>query len=367
MITKTTMQAQSLPLTPNNSADRMAQDEEILLFNYSNSKKETKNAEVEESAEKSGGFFNTVKNFFATIGDFFGKLFGELFGKKDDSEPETKTKAKQEADTEISVNEETKTDANKDISIDINEKIENFSQGELGDCWFLNAVESLSQSEKGTKIIENAIEKNDDNSYSVTFEGLKTTYDITKEELVTAKKEGRTAKGDDDVILLEIAADKALKDVKENPDKFSGNDYATYVSFLSGKPKDNKSYNYVGAGANLDVAAAMFGCDPLNNFGQINIALNGDKSNTTDKINEIKNLDLDSMMTEITFNTDFLEQVKGANGKNVATTGMHSYSIKSIKDDVITVTNPWCTEYEVKYNINDIADKILQVNYCYLD
>ncbi len=359
MTTKVTMQAQNLPIAAN-STTKTYQPEETLIFNYSNNQENVENTEIQtdKNTEEDGGFFNAIKNFFKSIGDFFGKLFG----KKDDKKSETNEEGETHKEAEP-----VKPNNNEEISIDINEKIEDFSQGDLGDCWFLSAIETLSCTEKGAGIIENAIEKNDDNSYSVTFEGLKTSYTITEDELTEAKKEGRVAKGDDDVVLLELAADKALKDVKTNPDKFSDNDYAMYISFLSADPKDNKSFGYVSAGANMDVAAAMFGLDPLNNSGQINVALDGSDFATSDKIDEIKNLDLDNMMTEIVFNTDFLEPIKGADGSNIATTGMHSYSIKSIEDNIITVTNPWNTAYEAKYNLDDIADEILQVNYCSLD
>lgn len=363
MITEVAMQSQHLPLTNNGNTAKTYEPEEIVLFNYNNSNNQetAENEEIEADTKEEGGFFNSVINFFKGIGDFFKNLFS----KEDKGDEETKIDTEEEAETAGEAT--TKPNTDKEISIDINEKIEDFSQGELGDCWFLSALETLSNTEKGSQIIENAIEKNTDNSYSVTFKGIGASYNITEEELIGAKQEGRVASGDDDVVLLEIAADKALKDVKTNPDKFASNDYAMYVSFLSGSPKDDKSYSYVSAGANLDVAAAMFGCDPLNNFNQINFAMSGDDSTNSDKIDELKNLDLDNMMTEVAFNTDFLEQIEGADGNKIATTGMHSYSIKSIEGDIITLTNPWSTEHEVKYNLNDVADKILQVNYCYLD
>lgn len=90
-------------------------------------------------------------------------------------------------------------------------------QGNISDCWFLTALNNLSYTEQGAKIIHDAISQKSNGDFEVYFKGPDLKYIVTMDEL---KYEGFSkysiySHGDNDVLLLELAAMKFRKDIKE--------------------------------------------------------------------------------------------------------------------------------------------------------
>ncbi len=108
--------------------------------------------------------------------------------------------------------------------IDTNGVIESFGQGQTGDCYLLSSLMALASNEKGAEILKNNIVKNSDGSVTITLPGAKVadkelkkdgfvsnitgTYTITKEEFYNARQSGKYSRGDDDVLLYELAFEK---------------------------------------------------------------------------------------------------------------------------------------------------------------
>ena len=97
--------------------------------------------------------------------------------------------------------------------ININGKIEPSKQGELADCYFLAQINALAGTDFGKTAIKNSITDNDDGSYTVSLKGADKSYKISKQEILYAKtltQDGYNvySKGDDDVLLLELAFEK---------------------------------------------------------------------------------------------------------------------------------------------------------------
>lgn len=110
-------------------------------------------------------------------------------------------------------------DKNKGVNAQIDEGV---FQGTKGDCWLLSGVLSLSYTKDGRELIHNAIQKDKKGDYYVNFEGLGKTYKVTKEELNKANistyedslgiKNSKYSTGDDDMLLMELAVEKAVAD-----------------------------------------------------------------------------------------------------------------------------------------------------------
>ena len=102
-------------------------------------------------------------------------------------------------------------------------KIGGFRQGAVGDCWFLSSLMSYASTPEGEKNITDRIKKNDDGSYTVSFNNpfeqtKKETYTVSAKELSNYRrvkknfdeKEKTFSSGDIDVRVLEIAMNKLL-------------------------------------------------------------------------------------------------------------------------------------------------------------
>lgn len=85
--------------------------------------------------------------------------------------------------------------------------IGDFKQGKIGDCWFLAQTKLISKTPEGAETIKNSIKNNNNGTFTVTFKGAPDkNYSVTEEEI--RKSKDKLAKGDKDVRILEIAADK---------------------------------------------------------------------------------------------------------------------------------------------------------------
>ncbi len=88
-------------------------------------------------------------------------------------------------------------------------KIGTFSQGHIGDCFALTALNATAQTAEGRKKIDESISfKN--GVYSIAFAGDPThaVFTVTQAELNRAGANGRTSTGDPDVAAFEIAISK---------------------------------------------------------------------------------------------------------------------------------------------------------------
>ncbi len=137
---------------------------------------------------------------------------------------------------------------NSIYNVDIDGVIQDTQQGNSGDCWLLTCLNTLRETSWGAKMIKEAIKKDKQGNIIITFKGSRgkqKEFKITAHEIENARKSGKYASGDDDVIAFELAVEKYLnKYGKEHgitnntPEnlldggKFSLNEF---VELLSGK------------------------------------------------------------------------------------------------------------------------------------
>lgn len=91
-------------------------------------------------------------------------------------------------------------------------KIDYACQFRIGNCWMLGQLNSLSQTEFGAEVIKKAITKNEDGSYTVTFEGDNKSYIITESEIKSARALREYSRGDVDMLIMELAFEKLFNE-----------------------------------------------------------------------------------------------------------------------------------------------------------
>lgn len=271
------------------------------------------------------------------------------------------------------------TSVYRDVEIDINKEIEDFSQGTGADCWLISGLKSLSFTEKGRQIISDSIKINDDGSYTVSFAGLDNAqYTITEKELQRATQNEKYATGDDDVLLMEIAFEKALKDVKNG--KYEVPDYVlSQVKYKSDVLYGGQlhTFIYLMTGENSDIAYNCYHAD-----------LQDDEEYQEQKIQDMQYGDLYNTELEEIYDKieeapqDYVAVLSVKNGENalgeisvtdvygneiVLADGSHAISIKSVEDDVLTLVNPWDTSSEIKVEKDEINEYVKRVAYYKFD
>lgn len=210
-------------------------------------------------------------------------------------------------------------------------KIDDFSQGTIGDCWFLSAVKELSLTPEGQQVIKESIKSNNDGSVSIKFKGdLKCkSYTVSKEEL-TSRTEFSV--GDADTRALEIAADKYYKDRKSD--------------LGSSTPLDESLNLLIGSDSKITYAAKVKG-DGTRMSTDSNVLKNC-KSLTKVSGSTAKDIDeiplINEMLKKKSDNSELALTI-GTYPNVKEDTGLypsHAYSVKSVdyKKGIIELINP---------------------------
>lgn len=252
----------------------------------------------------------------------------------------------------------------KNNLISINRKIEPVKQGSIGDCYLLSALNALSSIEQGRKILRDNIKINVDGSYTVDLQGAKQAskivesegkksyisgrYKITTAELLEAKNSKKYSKGDDDVLLYELAYERYRKEVmmtnkingvKASIDNWELGEYqgrATNESPLTGGLSAEAIYIITGKKAKA--------CYNIPN-----------KKNPVDE--KTKNSFFEEYIDKKSVKT-YLERIKRNPTRYAVIVGLpleqpdgksiyHALHLKSITADNVILINPWNSKEEV--------------------
>ena len=232
-------------------------------------------------------------------------------------------------------------------------QIEDTEQGATGDCWLLSGINALSYTEEGKEIIKNALEYHD--AYTVVH--LATgDYLIDDSEVATTKGSTQYSSGDDDMIILELAIEKALDEIANgdvvltedapwylaNDKDGNGNRESTSVGnssteggwqaelwyLLTGKA----SVGSISGDENIKNVLDEF---EKNNGKDIALACIINSNSLGDK--EVEGLDKKNGSYYIT----------DANGNEHKLGQGHAYAVKSVDGDTVVVTNPWDSGKEI--------------------
>ena len=248
--------------------------------------------------------------------------------------------------------------------IDTNGVIESFGQGRTGDCYLLSSLMALASNKEGAKLLKNNISKNSDGSVTITLPGavaanrelrkdgytsrITGTYTITKEEFYKARQSGKYSRGDDDVLLYELAFEKYRTQVLETRDANH-----TRASFDVGR--------YIGGGTYADplkgglevdamfVLSANMGTEysigenqgvitelpKAAGYGPSSINLDHDKTSRREIDKYLKRFERDPERYALT-----------AAFRSSATSG-HAYHLKKVSGDTVILVNPWDSDKEI--------------------
>ncbi|MCD7879908.1 MAG: C2 family cysteine protease [Candidatus Gastranaerophilales bacterium] len=205
-----------------------------------------------------------------------------------------------------------------DTNININGEIdEPVYQGKTGDCWFLSGILSLSYTDRGQEILKNAISQNDNGDYEVYFKGMDKTYTITQEELIAANNAtidgvNKYSSGDDDMLLLELAAEKLYQEIY-NDDITGGFSYNAYNCLTD---------------------------DSLSYYHTIN----------SDKMFELLDYykeNQDTVSATLAISNEF-------DGYDLPTN--HEYAVKSYDGETLHITNPWDSTSDITLTKEDLIN-----------
>lgn len=196
-----------------------------------------------------------------------------------------------------------------------------FKQGNTGDCWLLAGIKSLSMSEGGKKILNNAVKVDANGNATVTLKGVGKKYTVTARDL---KCSNELSSGDTDVRALEIAMDRYFREtVPEGSADIDGNTVGKALKLL-GDP--NKTIECSGRAKVAIVTGSL-------------------------EKNGMKNV---AAVTGMSGNVD----PRGINavnekGQKVEMYNAHAYSIKSVTGNSIELINPHDTSHTIRIPLKD--------------
>lgn len=224
-----------------------------------------------------------------------------------------------------------------------NEEIDEYQQNAIKDCWFLSTLSTLSNTQKGKKLIKQSLNYTK-NGIEVTFKGLNKTYEITNDEIKKAKsaKEADNTpthtQGDDDVIAFELGLEKLSAYIADNEisvDKNTG-DFDSDDIVNGNSP--GFAMEILGIGSESET--------------QITTAENFDKLLSENDENSLNN-DIAMILCSYSNGT-----TQDTNGKRITLDEMHTYGVENIskEDNSISFINPWDTTQKITLSINTVKE-----------
>lgn len=222
------------------------------------------------------------------------------------------------------------TTKNSEINNTKDYTIEDTEQGKIADCWLLCVINSINETEKGKEFFANMFEYKEGETIVHLHVG---DYTISDKELKNNKRGKST--GDTDVLLIELAVEKALDDYNEGEitlpeevitDALGGDGSSSTLNMGT-----QDAAVYILTGEIAEYLKIKKHEEKVDKYFE--------KFATSEKENM-------SITASIEYDGT---TIKNSNGKDVKLNGNHAYTIKSIdKNGIVTVTNPYDSAEEIE-------------------
>lgn len=204
-------------------------------------------------------------------------------------------------------------------------KIDSTIQGKIADCWILSGINALSYTTEGKRIIEEALDYQKNGDTIVHLKGIG-DYTITLDELNEARsKRASYSKGDDDMLIFELALEKVMNDKADMNYKYKSNVF--FESAASVKNDILEHNTSIWGGNTTELLYLLTGKSAQTYINKEAM------SSALTRFNG-KNIAMTATLAS-------KSEVLDINGKTVSLPGGHSYAIKDVKNGVITLTDPW--------------------------
>ena len=236
----------------------------------------------------------------------------------------------------------------------VNGYIDNYvAQGITGDCWLITGIENLSYTEKGAKALYDSISINKNGNIDVYLKGPNLTYTVTLDELKEENKHYTLlSHGDDDMLVFEIAVNKFRQDIADKKIKPDEN-LPFYIYYTT-----DDGYNALTYGE-VRQAYWLF-------TGIIDSQVAHKNKEDIDKLIEQYKKDQKNSLMSVSFYKK--SKTNNMDGKEITLIPSHTYGIKDITEDTITLINPYQNIEEFEIPINNLYElPVEDLIYCNLD
>lgn len=208
------------------------------------------------------------------------------------------------------------------------------TQGKTGNCWILSAINALAYCKSGREIISKSLEYK--NGYTV-IQTICGDYVVLDSEIRQAKANNLYSKGDDDMIIFELALEKIINDYAKNRIKILKNaNYLVKRTLKKTPTKNNKSSTILG----YPGACFYFltGIEPKATTSQPKMML---------FLRKFKNDNNKNIVLCCSSFSKITGKIKDINNKNVPFYPCHGYSIKNFDGENVTIVNPHDSSKEI--------------------
>ena len=231
----------------------------------------------------------------------------------------------------------------KDGKVDLTE------QGGIGDCWLLASLNALNHADP--KLLENVISYTEDGSKIKLAVG---EYYVSDKELEQRKTQHQYNKsGDDDIIRIEIAMEKALQDYVSGKVKINN----PANKFVTGKHEDNTKDEMLIEGGQMAQAFYFL-------TGNNTSVYEKSQSDLKDFLYLQKlsrDIEKGNVAATVTFPPGFEFNHRGVTDRIYE---HHAFTIKDIKNDYVIISNPWDGEEDIKVDMDHFLEQYTNIQTC---
>lgn len=222
-------------------------------------------------------------------------------------------------------------------------KIDNTRQQKLDDCWILSDINSLSYTQEGQKILKESLDYQKEGV--VVHMKAAGDYLISYSEVNKAAKSGKYSKGDKDMVVFELAMERVLNDVKEGNIEVA-QDAPFYIETGRTIQDTRGDKSAIDSGRTSEMIYYLTGKHPK-------VAYNKDEMREMlieAKENNGKDLAL------CFYTSDYKKICKDIDNNYFTIAKNHALAIKEVKDDTVTIVNPWNSGKEYKLSTDEFLN-----------